>query len=62
MPKAAGLAATIKTELGIESKLVPGKGGQFDVEANGTLCFSKAKALRFPDGEEVLASLRALGS
>jgi selT/selW/selH-like putative selenoprotein len=38
-------------------KLVPGGVGQFDVEVDGRLVFSKAKAGRFPDDAEVVAAL-----
>ncbi len=48
----------LKTELGAEVELVAGKVGQFDVEADGQLVFSKQKVGRFPEQEEVLAALR----
>jgi len=38
-------------------KLVPGGVGQFDVEADGRLVFSKAKTGRFPEHDEVVAAL-----
>jgi selT/selW/selH-like putative selenoprotein len=36
---------------------VPGKVGQFDVEVDGKLVFSKATAGRFPDHAEVLSQI-----
>lgn len=41
-------------------KLVPGGGGQFDVLADGALCFSKKETGRFPEDEEVLTTLHHL--
>jgi selT/selW/selH-like putative selenoprotein len=38
-------------------KLVPGGGGQFDVIADGALCFSKKETGRFPEDEEVITAL-----
>ena len=42
----------------MEPRLVKGGGGIFDVEADGTLVFSKHEVGRFPEDEEVLAALR----
>jgi selT/selW/selH-like putative selenoprotein len=36
---------------------VPGRGGQFVVEADGRLVFSKHDAGRFPEHEEIVAAL-----
>jgi selT/selW/selH-like putative selenoprotein len=38
-------------------QLVPGKPGQFDVELDGKLIFSKHAVGRFPDHDEVLANI-----
>lgn len=38
-------------------KLVAGGAGQFDVEVDGQLVFSKAKVGRFPEHAEVLESI-----
>jgi selT/selW/selH-like putative selenoprotein len=38
-------------------ELVPGKVGQFDVEVEGAVIFSKARAGRFPEHDEVLDQL-----
>jgi selT/selW/selH-like putative selenoprotein len=40
-------------------QIVPGKVGQFDVEVDGVLVFSKAAAGRFPEHAEVLAAIRS---
>jgi selT/selW/selH-like putative selenoprotein len=52
------LAAAIKSETGVEPKLIKGGGGIFDVEVDGKLIFSKHDVDRFPEDEEVLAKLR----
>jgi len=36
---------------------VKGDKGQFDVEVDGRLVFSKWKTHRFPDSDEILATL-----
>jgi selT/selW/selH-like putative selenoprotein len=43
----------------VDSTLVRGSGGEFEVTADGRLIFSKKQAGRFPDAEEVLAQLPA---
>ena len=56
------MAAAIKDELGIESTLIKGDRGIFDVKADGALVFSKYEKERFPTHDEVLAALRARGA
>lgn len=51
------MAAEIQSRFGVESELIPGKGGVFDVKADGKLVFSKHEAGRFPEPDEVLAAL-----
>jgi len=43
----------------VDSTLIPGGGGEFEVTVDGKLVFSKKKAGRFPDAEEVLAQIPA---
>ncbi len=50
--------ARIKQEFGVESRLIKGDNGVFDVKADGKMVFSKHKAGRFPEHEEVLSKLR----
>jgi selT/selW/selH-like putative selenoprotein len=45
----------------VKPTLVKGKGGVFDIEANGQLVFSKFEKSRFPDTPEVLDALASLG-
>lgn len=42
-------------------ELVPGEGGVFDVVADGQRVFSKHEAGRFPEPEEIVRAIRALG-
>jgi selT/selW/selH-like putative selenoprotein len=52
--RAAALAEELKKEFGIESKLVEGEIGSFNVFVNDELIFSKYEEGRFPgDGEIV---------
>ncbi len=37
--------------------MIKGGGGIFDVKVNGTLVYSKHQTGRFPENDEVLASL-----
>lgn len=52
------MAAEIQSVLGVEPELIPGKGGIFDVKADGKLVFSKHAVGRFPESGEVLAALK----
>ncbi len=54
------MAAAIKNAYGVDSKLIAGGGGIFDVKANGTLVFSKHELGRFPEDAEILDSLKSL--
>jgi predicted Rdx family selenoprotein len=48
----------LREELGIESALIRGTDGVFDVVADGALMFSKHDAGRFPSHAEIIAALR----
>ncbi len=52
--RALSLAEEIKKEFNVESKLVIGKIGSFDVIVNGELIFSKHSAGRFPEPGEIV--------
>ena len=56
------MAAAIKNELGIESTLIKGDRGIFDVKADGATIFSKCEEDRFPTHDEILRALRAHGA
>lgn len=48
------MAAALKDQFNIESKLIEGSGGVFDVRVNGELVFSKKIAGRFPEDHEIV--------
>lgn len=56
------MAAEVEEALGLETELIPGDGGVFDVEADGTVIFSKHDAGRYPEPSEIVASLRRLAA
>ena len=47
----------MEAKTGSSVELVAGKVGQFDVEVDGRLLFSKGQEGRFPEHHEVLAKL-----
>jgi selenoprotein W-related protein len=52
------LAESIERETGAQSELVRGDNGIFDVEVDSRRIFSKHETGRFPEHDEILASLR----
>jgi selT/selW/selH-like putative selenoprotein len=50
----------LKKELGIDSELIKGRGGVFDVVADGKTVYSKHSTGRFPEEDEIMSALRAL--
>ena len=56
------MAAEIKKELGVESQLVRGGGGIFDVSVDSKRIFSKKEEGRFPSEKEIIDQLRAITS
>ena len=48
------MAARIQKEFGVESELIQGKGGVFDVVVDGDMVFSKHEVGRFPTEQEVI--------
>ncbi len=59
MPQASSLAASIRDEFGVESELIKGGGGIFDVAVDGRPIYSKHESGRFPEDEEILSQLRS---
>ena len=49
--------AAIQEARGVESELVQGDNGVFDVVVDGKLIYSKHQTGRFPDPDEILAKL-----
>jgi selT/selW/selH-like putative selenoprotein len=43
---------------GIQAEDIPGSKGQFDVLRDGELIFSKHESGRFPEHDEILATLK----
>lgn len=55
------LAAFLKQRLGVDSELVRGSGGIFDVAVDGDIVFSKHQEGDFPEHELVLQRLESRG-
>jgi len=51
------LADAIRETTGVESELIKGSGGIFDVVVDGKMIFSKHEVGRFPTHEEILSRL-----
>ena len=54
------MAAEIKKEFGIDSKVVRGSGGIFDVSVDNKRIFSKHDEGRFPTEKEIIDKLRGM--
>ena len=54
------MAAELKREFGVQTRLIRGGGGIFDVRADGELVFSKFRFGRFPEPGEVEAAIRRM--
>jgi selT/selW/selH-like putative selenoprotein len=54
------LAAEIKKELGVDSQVVRGSGGIFEVSVDNKRIFSKHEEGRFPTEKEIVDKLRGL--
>jgi len=48
------LAATIQREFSVQSELIEGSGGIFDVKLDGQLIYSKHEQGRFPEHDEIV--------
>ena len=53
------MAAEIKKQTGVDSELIAGGGGIFDVMVDGKMIFSKHEKERFPEDSEILDQLKA---
>lgn len=56
------MAAEIKKEFGVESRLIRGGGGIFDVMVGSRKIFSKHDEGRFPEEKEILDKLHKMSS
>lgn len=54
------MAAEIRKQLGVDSKLVRGSGGIFEVHVDNQKIFSKKEAGRFPTEKEIVDQLRSM--
>ena len=54
------MAAEIKRQLGVDSKVVRGSGGIFDVSVDDKRIFSKHDEGRFPTEKEIIDKLRGM--
>jgi selT/selW/selH-like putative selenoprotein len=51
------LAAEIKSKYGVDSELVAGHNGIFDVHIDDELVFSRHEEARFPDHQEIFEAI-----
>ena len=55
------MAAKIKDAFDVDSELIEGSNGIFDILVDGAMIFSKGEAGRFPEHDEVLDALQGKG-
>ena len=55
------MAAALKQAFGVETELIEGARGIFDVVVDGELVFSKHAEGRFPEPDEVIAAIERAG-
>jgi selT/selW/selH-like putative selenoprotein len=59
-PRAVSLAAKIKDRLKLETNIIPGDKGEFNIyDTNGQLIFSKKDLGRFPETDEIISLLKS---
>jgi selenoprotein W-related protein len=51
----------LRESLGVESTLIRGQDGVFDVAVDGAIVFSKHQSGRFPGNDEIVRALRGAG-
>jgi selenoprotein W-related protein len=56
---AVSLAEKLKTSLKLETDLIKGSNGIFDVEIDGKLVYSKNETGEFPDEESLIQKIRS---
>jgi len=54
------LAEAIKSEFGVESTLIEGSGGVFDVRVDGSQIWDKHDVGRFPEHDEILHKMKSI--
>jgi selT/selW/selH-like putative selenoprotein len=60
LPTAAGLAEAIKKAFHVDSKMIEGSGGVFDVHVDGAQIWSKQDVGRFPEHKEILDKITGM--
>ena len=56
------MAATIRSEFGIDPELIQGQGGIYELIIDGRVAYSnKSSCGRFPTDEEIFAEIRKYG-
>ena len=56
---AVSLAEKLKTSLKLETDLIKGSKGIFDVELDGKLVYSKSETGKFPDEESLIQKIKS---
>ena len=56
---AVSLAEKLKTSLKLETDLIKGSNGIFDVELDGKLVYSKNETGEFPDEESLIQKIKS---
>ena len=56
---AVSLAEKLKTSLKLETDLIKGSNGIFDVELSGILIYSKSETGEFPDENSLIQKIRS---
>ena len=56
---AVSLAEKLKTSLKLETDLIKGSNGIFDVELDGKLVYSKRETGEFPDEESLVQKIKS---
>jgi selT/selW/selH-like putative selenoprotein len=52
------VAEELRTAFAVETELIPGKDGIFDVTVDGSLIYSKDQTGRFPNPDEISALIK----
>ena len=55
------MAEELKDAFDVESELIEGRGGVFDVTVDGKLVYSKQKTGVFPEHDALIKQIEALG-
>lgn len=54
------MAAELRDSFGVESRLIAGSNGIFDVIVDDKIVFSKFKTGRFPEHDEIIQRIKEL--